>query len=194
MAVETVRVVPGAGGRRVLFTRRLPTVIALGAVAVLAVGPSPLLAGPLALAVVSGDLVRVDVESRRLPNALVLPCYPAALAGIAVDGILTGASSVVALAAGASWFVFFLLLNLGGGMGMGDVKLAGVLGLCLGSIGVLPAVAGIALAFLTGGVAGMVVIARRVGGRHSRMPFGPFLLAGFWLGLALSPALATAST
>lgn len=170
-----------------LFVRRAAVALMLAAVAALAVGPGPLLLGPLAIAAVTLDLVRIDVESSRLPNRLVLPCYPAVIAGIALHGILTGAPPTVALAAGAAWFGFFLLLNLGGGMGMGDVKLAGVLGLCLGSFGVVPAVLGIVLAFVAGGVAGIVVLARRVGGRHTRIPFGPFLLAGFWVTLALAP-------
>ena len=189
MALESARTRPDAGIRSFRFASTLPVAGALAAVALLAFGLSPLLAGPVAIAVASGDHVRIDIESRRLPNALVLPCYPAALAGIALHGILTGSSVIPAVAAGGAWFGFFLLMNFGGGMGMGDVKLAGVLGLCLGSIGVVPAVVGIALAFVLGGVAGMVVIARRVGGRNRRTPFGPFLLAGFWLTLALSPVL-----
>ena len=181
------RIGTDAARRRFLVARRTAAVLMLVVVAALAIGPDPLLLGPLAIAAVTPDLVRIDVESGRLPNRLVLPCYPAAIAGIALHGILTGPPPVVALAAGAAWFGFFLLLNLGGGMGMGDVKLAGVLGLCLGSFGVVPAVLGIGLAFVAGGLAGVVVLARRVGGATARIPFGPFLLAGFWVALALAP-------
>lgn len=175
------------GPRRFPRVRHLPAPLILTGVAVLAVGPSALLVGLLAVAVVTEELVRTDLTASRLPNRLVLPCYPAAVAGIACHGILTGTSSGLALAAGGAWFVFLLLLNLGGGMGMGDVKLAGVLGLCLGSVGLAQAVTGLLLAFALGGVAGGVVLARRVGGRHARIPFGPFLLAGFWIALALAP-------
>ena len=77
---------------------------------------------------------------------------------------------------------------------MGDVKLAGVLGLCLGSLGVVHAVMAIMVAFAAGGIAGAVVLARRVGGRRSRIPFGPFLLAGFWIALALTPTLGSMAT
>ena len=179
-----------AGGRRFRPARWLPVSLVLTAVAVAAIGPSALLAGPLALAVVSGELVRIDIETHRLPKRLVLPCFAAAIAGIALDGILNSTTPGGAIGSGAVWFGFFLLLNLGGGMGMGDVKLAGVLGLCLGSLGAASAVLGMLLAFLFGGVAGGVVLARRVGGIRSRIPFGPFLLAGFWVALALTPALA----
>ncbi|MBG6239305.1 leader peptidase (prepilin peptidase)/N-methyltransferase [Mycetocola sp. CAN_C7] len=170
--------------------RRVPAVVALAAVAVLAVGVSPLLAGPLAVAVGTVDLVRIDVAELRLPNRIVLPCYPVAVAGIAAGGILTGEPSAAALVSCASWLVFFLVLHLTGGMGMGDVKLAGLLGLCLGSIGAVWSIVGILLAFLFGGIGALIVLARRVGGRNSRIPFGPFLLAGFWVTLALSPLLA----
>lgn len=191
MALDTpTRFDTDAGGRRFRPARWLPVSLVLTAVAVAAIGPSAFLAGPLALAVVSGELVRIDIEAHRLPNRLVLPCFAAAIAGIALDGILNSTTPGGAIGSGAVWFGFFLLLNLGGGMGMGDVKLAGVLGLCLGSLGAASAVLGMLLAFLFGGVAGGVVLARRVGGIRSRIPFGPFLLAGFWVALALTPALA----
>jgi leader peptidase (prepilin peptidase)/N-methyltransferase len=182
-----------AGGWRARIARELPPAAVLGVLAVVALGPTALLAGVVYVAAMTGELVRIDVVSRRLPNRLVLPGYPVALAGIAVHGVHTGAQPAFALVAGTAWFVFFLLLNLGGGMGMGDVKLAGVLGLCLGSIGAAQAMAGLALAFLFGGIGGIVVLLRRVGGTDTRIPFGPFLLAGFWVAVALTPALATSA-
>jgi leader peptidase (prepilin peptidase)/N-methyltransferase len=169
----------------------LPAAVALGVVALLAVGPSPLLLGALYVAAVTGALVRIDVESHRLPNRLVLPGYPVTLAGIVTQGVFAGAPPFPAVVVGAAWFLFFLVLSVGGGMGMGDVKLAGLLGLCLGSIGVAPAGAGLALTFLFGGVAGILVLVRRVDGTQLRIPFGPFLLAGFWVALALTPTVTT---
>ncbi|MET0933871.1 MAG: A24 family peptidase [Mycetocola sp.] len=182
-----------AGGRRSRLAHGLPMAAVLGVLAVVAVGPNPLLLGLLYVAAVTADLVRIDVESRRLPNRIVLPGYPIALTGVALHGALTGIPPILPLATGAAWFVFFLVFNLGGGMGMGDVKLAGVLGLCLGSIGPGQALIGLALAFLFGGIAGILILVRRVGGRDTRIPFGPFLLAGFWVAVALSPALASSS-
>jgi leader peptidase (prepilin peptidase)/N-methyltransferase len=175
------------------FVHGLPLAAALGVVAVVAVGPSASLLGFLYVAAVTEELVRIDVDSRRLPNRLVLPGYPLALTGIALHGVTGGTHPLPALLAGAAWLVFLLLLNVGGGMGMGDVKLAGVLGLCLGSIGAGQAVTGLAIAFLLGGVAGILVLARRVVGDEARIPFGPFLLAGFWIAVALTPALAASS-
>lgn len=173
------------------LTRSLPVAVVLGILAIVAVGPGALLLGPLHLAAVTEHLVRIDIDSRRLPNRLVLPGYPVALTGVALHGALTGVPPILPLVSGAAWFLFLLVLNLGGGMGMGDVKLAGVLGLCLGSIGPAQPLVGLALAFGLGGTAGILVLVRRVGGGDSRIPFGPFLLAGFWVTVALTPTLSS---
>ena len=138
------------------------------------------------LAAVTPALIAIDVREHRLPNALVLPGYPAAALGLAGEWIRTGQPPVVALVAGAASIVFLLALNLGGGMGMGDVKLAGVLGLAAGLVGITPAVVSPLAAFTLGGVAALVVAARR--GRGARLPFGPFLLAGFWIAVVLELA------
>jgi leader peptidase (prepilin peptidase)/N-methyltransferase len=137
----------------------------------------------LYLAAVTPALVAIDVRQHRLPNALVLPGYPVAALGLVGEWIRTGQPPAVALVAGAASIVFLLALSLGGGMGMGDVKLAGVLGLAAGLVGVTPAVVSPLAAFTLGGVAALVVAARR--GRGARIPFGPFLLAGFWIAVVL---------
>jgi leader peptidase (prepilin peptidase)/N-methyltransferase len=116
----------------------------------------------------------------------VLPGSLFALAGVALSGA-GGGVPVLALAAGAAYFVFLLLMNLAGGMGMGDVKLAGVLGLALGLISAEAAIAGLVLAFLLGGLAGALTMLARGGGTRARIPFGPFLLAGYWASVALVP-------
>jgi leader peptidase (prepilin peptidase)/N-methyltransferase len=133
----------------------------------------------LYLAAVTPALVAIDLREHRLPNALVLPGYPAAALGVAGEWVRTGQLPVVALIAGAASIVFLLGLSLGGGMGMGDVKLAGVLGLAAGLVGITPAVVSPLAAFTLGGVAAVAVTVRR--GRSARLPFGPFLLAGFWI-------------
>ncbi|BDZ45117.1 hypothetical protein GCM10025866_10260 [Naasia aerilata] len=68
-------------------------------------------------------------------------------------------------------------------MGMGDVKLAGVLGLFLGFLGPAPLLVGIFAAFLLGGIAGIVVLVARRGTRRTALPFGPWMLAGAWIGI-----------
>ncbi len=138
----------------------------------------------LYLAAVTPALVAIDVREHRLPNALVLPGYPVAALGLVGEWMRTGQLPVVALVAGAASTVFLLALSLGGGMGMGDVKLAGVLGLSAGLVGVTPAVVSPLAAFTLGGVSALVVAARH--GRGARIPFGPFLLAGFWIAVVLA--------
>jgi len=159
--------------------------VALGFAGVLLVGWSPSLLGVLYLAAVSPALTRIDLTEHRLPNRLVLPGYAAATATVVLAWATTALVPLPALVAGVAYFAFLLLLNLVGGMGMGDVKLGGVLGLILGTISADAAMLGPMLAFLSGGVAALVllIVRRR---RGTRMPFGPFLLLGFWAALVLS--------
>lgn len=67
-------------------------------------------------------------------------------------------------------------------MGFGDVKLGGVLGLYLGWYGWEEAVVGGFAAFILGAVVGVVAIALFGATRKSMIPFGPFMLAGAWIG------------
>jgi leader peptidase (prepilin peptidase)/N-methyltransferase len=117
----------------------------------------------------------IDLDTRRIPNAVTLPSALAALAaGLALDLDFVPEQ----LIAGAAAFAFFFLAATlyPRGMGMGDVKLAGVLGLYLGRA-VAPA---IFIALITGVVVGIVIIARvgQAAGRKTAVPFGPFLALG----------------
>ena len=139
---------------------------------------------------VTGELCRTDFAEHRLPNRLVLPGFVFALAGLALQWAATGQVPVVAMIAGSAYFAFLFGMNLAGGMGMGDVKLGGLLGLCLGLIDVSAACVGPLLAFVFGGVAGAwMLLGRRTGhtGLRASIPFGPFMLAGFWVAVALAP-------
>jgi leader peptidase (prepilin peptidase)/N-methyltransferase len=117
----------------------------------------------------------IDLDTRRIPNAITLPSAIAALvAGLALDLDFVPEQ----LIAGAAAFAFFFLAAslYPRGMGMGDVKLAGVLGLYLGRA-VAPA---IFIALIVGVVVGVVIIARvgQAAGRKTAVPFGPFLALG----------------
>ena len=117
----------------------------------------------------------IDADHRIIPNRLT---GPAAVVAVALGLALDPAGEPERLIAGAAAAGVFLLAALAypGGMGMGDVKLAGVLGLFLGGA---VAVA-VMTALVLGTLVGAAVIAR-VGtaqGRKTAVPFGPFLAAG----------------
>jgi leader peptidase (prepilin peptidase)/N-methyltransferase len=117
----------------------------------------------------------IDLDVKRIPNALTAP---AAVLAVVLGALLAPSDLPEQLAAGAAALIFFLLPTLVNkkGMGMGDVKLVGVLGLYLGRA-VAPA---IFIALILGVVVGAAVIASQgvTQGRKVKIPFGPFLAAG----------------
>jgi len=122
-----------------------------------------------------GPIAAIDVERRIIPNRLT---GPGALGAVAI-GLTTDPSGLPAqLAAGAAAGGLLLLAAFArpDGMGMGDVKLAGLMGLCLGAA---VAVA-LLVAFLAAAIFGLAVVARRgvAAGRRTTFPFGPFLALG----------------
>jgi leader peptidase (prepilin peptidase)/N-methyltransferase len=141
----------------------------------------------LYLAAISVALAVIDIDTRTLPNRIVLPAYivVGALLGAAlvIDGEWARLLSAAVGCAGAFLFYLVLALVRPGGMGFGDVKLAGVLGLSLGSLGWAQLVVGVFAAFVLGGVFGVVLTVTRRATRRSGIPFGPWMLAGAWLGI-----------
>jgi leader peptidase (prepilin peptidase) / N-methyltransferase len=133
-------------------------------------------------AVIAVWLSVVDIRSHRLPNRIVFPSYGVAggllLAADLAAGDFGGALRTV-LAALALWF-FYLLLRVvyPAGMGLGDVKLAFLLGLYLGHWGWAQLLYGTMAAFLLGGLWGLVLIFSRRGSGKTQIPFGPFMLSG----------------
>ncbi|MFM9878700.1 MAG: prepilin peptidase [Rhodoglobus sp.] len=161
---------------------RLPAAAVLAAIAFAAVGPDPRALPLIYLAVVTPTLCAADAAERRLPNGLVLPGYLVAAAAIAAHWLVSGEPPTIAVISGAVYFVFMLAFSLAGGMGMGDVKLAGVLGLSAGLLGVGAALVSPFVAFLLGGVAAIGALRSGTG---ASIPFGPFLLAGFWVAVVV---------
>ncbi len=148
----------------------------------------------LYLAAISLALAVIDVQTMRLPNAIVHPAYPVAAvfltAAAALGGTwdrLLGAAIGLVLMGGVYLLIAFARP---GAMGMGDVKLAGVLGAFLGWLGWSELAVGLLGGFLVGGVVGLVLMATR--GRKARIPFGPWLLAGAWMGILAGEPIATA--
>lgn len=140
----------------------------------------------LVLAVASGALSFIDVRAHRLPNRIVVPLYPVVVLGFLVAAIADAdlARWWTALACGGIAFAFFFLLrSLERGMGGGDVKVAGVLGIALGWVGWEALMVGLASGFLLGGLAGGILLLTGRVGRRDPVPFGPALLAGAWIGV-----------
>jgi leader peptidase (prepilin peptidase)/N-methyltransferase len=158
---------------------RYPLVEALTALlcagAVLAHDSAATIALSVALILVVVPAALIDLEHRIIPNKLTALGAVLALAlGLALDP--SGEPQRLIAGAGAAGFLLLAALAYPGGMGMGDVKLAGVMGLFLGRA-VAPA---ILFALLGGVLVGVAIVARKgVGeGRKTAVPFGPFLAAG----------------
>jgi leader peptidase (prepilin peptidase)/N-methyltransferase len=152
------------------------------------------LAAFLYLAAISIALAAIDLDTQRLPNVIVLPAYAVAAAAFLASAALgDGWSHLAGAAIGAvALFVVYAIPAFlrPGAMGMGDVKLAGVLGAFLGWIGADAWAVGTIAGFLIGGLVGVgFILAGR--GRGARVPFGPWLLAGAWIGILAGPELAT---
>jgi leader peptidase (prepilin peptidase)/N-methyltransferase len=148
----------------------------------------------LYLAAVGVALAAIDLDVKRLPNALTLPSYVVgavlfgaiALVDSDIGPLLRALAGMVALYA----FYFLLVLVYPRGMGWGDVKLAGVLGLFLGWLGWGELLVGAFLGFLLGGVVGGLLMATRRATRKSAIPFGPFMLAGALLAILWGASIA----
>jgi leader peptidase (prepilin peptidase)/N-methyltransferase len=127
----------------------------------------------------------IDLDHRIIPNKILLP---AAIWGLAATIAFRPDNIDDSLIAGGIAFGALLLTAVAypAGMGMGDVKLAGVMGIYLGS-GVAPAMLA---GFLAGSLVGLAIIARE--GRDARkkgIPFGPFLAFGGLIGVFAGPEL-----
>ena len=128
----------------------------------------------------------IDLDHRRIPNAITLPT---AIAAVAAGAALDPSGEVERLIAGAGAALFLLVPAIvrPDGMGMGDVKLAGVLGLCLGG----PVAVAILVALVVGTLSGVVIAARRGVGdaRKTAIPFGPYLALGGVVALVVGQSL-----
>jgi leader peptidase (prepilin peptidase)/N-methyltransferase len=152
-------------------------------------------------------LTVIDVRHHLLPDRIVFPSYAIAgvlLLGAAASQFLPGGQDVAGtadagvfgvpglrvLAGGAALWLFYFVLHAvyPPGMGFGDVKLAGVLGMYLGFLGWGHVMAGTFAAFVLGGLWSLGLLAARRGNLQSAIPFGPFMLAGAAAAMLLIPA------
>jgi leader peptidase (prepilin peptidase)/N-methyltransferase len=142
----------------------------------------------LYLAAISIALTLIDLDTQTLPNKIVLPSIVvgAALLALASAGTGNWGSLVGALTGGVVLFLFYFIAALIAprGMGMGDVKLAAVLGLYLGWVGWGGLAVGAFAAFLLGGLFAITLVVIGRAHRRAAIPFGPWMIAGAWLGIA----------
>ena len=141
----------------------------------------------LYLAAVGIALAFIDYDTKRLPNVLTLPSYLIAplllLIPSAVDGVWP--DFVRALAGGAILYAFYFLLAFiyPAGMGFGDVKLSGVLGIYLAWLGWGTLVVGAFLGFLLGGLGGIALMVFTKAGRKTKIPYGPYMIVGAYVAI-----------
>jgi leader peptidase (prepilin peptidase)/N-methyltransferase len=155
------------------FVEALTAAGCAGAVLAHATATGIALSVTLILVIVPAALI--DLEHRIIPNRITALGAVLALAfGLALDP--AGEPERLIAAAAAGGFLLIAALAYPGGMGMGDVKLAGMMGLFLGA-SVAPA---LLIALVAGVTVGAVVIARKgvQAGRRTTIPFGPFLAFG----------------
>ncbi len=132
----------------------------------------------LGICAVSVWLAVIDARTQRIPNKIVIPAFFVAV--LLMASLEWNAVGQPLLAAGAS-FLLFLILNLvsRSQIGMGDVKLAALLGLGLGALGWGYWLLGVSLGFVFGGIGAFVLLLRARGrGLRSYFAYGPYLVAG----------------
>ena len=138
------------------------------------------------IGVVGIALSIIDFRTHRLPNKIVAPSYGVGLilfgcAAVASSDALRFGQSLLGM---LGMFAVYLLMALPArhAIGMGDVKLAGLLGLYLGWLGWSNLAVGFIGAFVIGGIISVVLMALGRVGRTSRIPFGPWMIAGSAVG------------
>jgi len=142
---------------------------------------------------ISIALALIDADVHRLPNAIVLPAYPVLAALLVLssaasgDWVALGRAGIGLAALGGMYLALALVVP--GGMGLGDVKLAGVLGMVLAYLGWGPLAVGAFGAFVLGGTFAIGLVLAGRARRGSGIPFGPWMLAGAWLGVFIGQPL-----
>ena len=138
-------------------------------------------------------LAVVDWRTRLLPTRVIAPSYAVVTVLVLLAALLTGDGHDL-VRAGWGWVVgggTFLLLWLiyPRGMGYGDVRLSGVLGIALGYLGWGELLVGVYAGFLLGGIGGTLLTLLRIVDRRA-YPFGPFMLLGALIGVVWGASIA----
>jgi leader peptidase (prepilin peptidase)/N-methyltransferase len=173
---------------------RLAAVAALAAAGVgLVLGIDGVVAVWVYVCAVGTVLAYVDWHTKLLPFRLVAPSYVIVAVLVALAALVERDVDVLVRAA-AGWLLAFgafvlMWLVYSKGIGYGDVRLSGVLGMALGAVGWQELLVGMYAAFLFGAVGGgLLSLARKVD--RKGYPFGPFMVLGAWFGVVSGPLLA----
>lgn len=141
-------------------------------------------------------LVWIDVDVHRLPDGLVLPAYPALLVLLACASVGAGDWRPMrdALVAMAGLYVLYFVMAMvsPASLGFGDVKLSGLIGLVLGWLGPGTALFGLLAGFVAGGLIALVMLVGQRAGLRSHIAFGPAMILGALLALAVEYQLVPA--
>jgi leader peptidase (prepilin peptidase)/N-methyltransferase len=152
-----------------------------------------LLVAFLFLAAVSIALALIDLDTHTLPNRIVIPSLIVGILLLGATGLMENNHAAIWRAllgmSALSLFYFGTALIYPGGMGMGDVKFAGVLGLFLGYLGWGVLLVGAFSAFVLGGFFALALVILRKANRTSGIPFGPWMLMGAWVGVFFSASI-----
>jgi leader peptidase (prepilin peptidase)/N-methyltransferase len=175
-------------GLRTRVAGAVVTGIAYGVLA-LRVGVDAVLPAFLVVMAAGTAISIVDLREKRNPNRMLLVASPIVVALLGAGLLVRGEPQrlLAALGGAAALFALFLVIALAvpAAMGMGDVKLAALLGAALGAAGWMAWLAGLLAAFLIGGIVAIVALASRRVGLRGSIPFGPWMVAGALVGLAL---------
>jgi leader peptidase (prepilin peptidase)/N-methyltransferase len=163
------------------------------------IGWHPSLIGYLFFTATGVALALIDYDVKRLPDALTFPTYVVVIVALAADSASSGHwhPFLRAVEGMAALFVFYLATRVLGGallgktaMGLGDVKLSGILGLLLAWLSWGALCVGAFAGFLVGGLGGIALIASGRSKMASRIPYGPYMLVGALVGIVWGTSLA----
>jgi len=164
----------------------------LFAVAVHVIGLTPVLPAYLWFVAVTVTLAVTDLTMHLIPNRLLFPAT--IIGGVLLTGgaLLAAGPLVRPYLGGAVYFAgLYLIARLSkGAFGGGDVKLAFLLGIFATYRSWTALIVGIAAAFLLGGLAGITVMALGLRDRREAIAFGPYLIAGTYVGIAVAEPVA----
>jgi leader peptidase (prepilin peptidase)/N-methyltransferase len=136
----------------------------------------------------------IDVKHRIVPNRIVYPALIGFALLIAIGSIVEGQLDVAAAGIGLLAYGGALLLVAilsPGGMGMGDVKLAALIGMVLGALGLRYVAVAAGLSILAGGLGAVALLVFTRATRKQAIPFGPYLAAGAIVAAFVAPSIAS---